>query len=198
MHEPGSGRGVCNTAAQPDSTWAAADHHGFNRIIFINGHGSNVKVIDPSCASCATGGALISFVKPYAGELRRHPRRADGSPGRDAGLAPSELETSQDMAWNRTSSATSGPSSPARTSRLPAGDVRQKRTACRTWPLKAEVLHLRWTTTSSSRAAPSATAAGHRRRARRRSGGSRARRRGVLGRRSRSTHTREFIDRCFR
>lgn len=77
-------------------------HHGFNRIIFVNGHGSNVKVIDPILRKLRyETGALIGFVKPYmenyvgilAG-LMENP--LEETPGWHS----SELETSQDLAWN--------------------------------------------------------------------------------------------------
>ena len=42
-------------------------HHGFNRLIFVNGHGSNIKVIDPVLRTLRSEtGALISYYKPYA------------------------------------------------------------------------------------------------------------------------------------
>jgi creatinine amidohydrolase len=77
-------------------------HHGFNRIIFINGHGSNVKVVDPVLRRIRyETGALVGFVKPYMeryygiiGDLMENP------PEETPGWHASELETSQDLAWN--------------------------------------------------------------------------------------------------
>ena len=108
MHGPGEGRG---TITLRSSTLLALMydvarsliHHGFNRIHFINGHGSNIKVVDPILRKLRyETGALISFVKPYmenytglmAGLLENPPEE---TPGWHA----SELETSQDMAHNR-------------------------------------------------------------------------------------------------
>lgn len=107
MHGPGEGRG---TITLRSSTLLALMydvarsliHHGFNRIHFINGHGSNIKVVDPILRKLRyETGALISFVKPYmenytglmAGLLENPPEE---TPGWHA----SELETSQDMAHN--------------------------------------------------------------------------------------------------
>jgi creatinine amidohydrolase len=77
-------------------------HHGFNRIIFINGHGSNVKVIDPVLRKLRyETGALISFVKPY---MENYVGILEGlmeNPWEETpGWHSSELETSQDLAWN--------------------------------------------------------------------------------------------------
>ena len=77
-------------------------HHGFNRIIFINGHGSNVKVVDPALRKLRYDtGALIAFVKPY---MERYEGILKGilenPPEETPGWHSSELETSQDMAWN--------------------------------------------------------------------------------------------------
>jgi creatinine amidohydrolase len=77
-------------------------HHGFNRIIFINGHGSNVKVIDPVLRKLRyETGALISFVKPYmenyVGILSG---LMENPPEETPGWHSSELETSQDLAWD--------------------------------------------------------------------------------------------------
>ena len=77
-------------------------HHGFNRIIFINGHGSNIKVVDPVLRKLRyETGALISFVKPY---MERYEGILKGllenPPEETPGWHSSELETSQDMAWN--------------------------------------------------------------------------------------------------
>jgi creatinine amidohydrolase len=77
-------------------------HHGFNRLIFVNGHGSNIKVIDPVLRKLRyETGALIAFYKPYAeryiGMLKdvlEGP--VDETPGWHAG----ELETSQCLAHN--------------------------------------------------------------------------------------------------
>lgn len=75
-------------------------HHGFNRLVFVNGHGSNVKVIDPVLRKLrAETGALIAYYKPYAeryiGMLKdvlEGP--VEETPGWHAG----ELETSQCLA----------------------------------------------------------------------------------------------------
>jgi creatinine amidohydrolase len=75
-------------------------HHGFNRLIFVNGHGSNVKVIDPVLRRLRyETGALIAYYKPYAeryiGMLKdvlEGP--VEETPGWHAG----ELETSQCLA----------------------------------------------------------------------------------------------------
>lgn len=41
-------------------------HHGFNRLIFVNGHTSNVKVVDPIMRKLRyESGALIAMFKPY-------------------------------------------------------------------------------------------------------------------------------------
>jgi creatinine amidohydrolase len=77
-------------------------HHGFNRVIFVNGHGSNVKVVDPVLRKLRNEtGALISYYKPYAeryigllSDILEGP--VEETPGWHAG----ELETSQCLCHN--------------------------------------------------------------------------------------------------
>ena len=77
-------------------------HHGFSRLIFVNGHGSNVKIIDPLLRRIRyETGALVGFYKPYAErymglikDLMENP--PDETPGWHA----SELESSQLLAHN--------------------------------------------------------------------------------------------------
>ena len=105
MHEPGRGRGTITVRSSTllnliHDVGRSLIHHGFNRIIFINGHGSNIKVIDPALRKLRyETGALISFVKPYMENyvglmegLMENP--IEETPGWHA----SELETSQDLA----------------------------------------------------------------------------------------------------
>jgi creatinine amidohydrolase len=107
MHGPGEGRGTITLRAPTllnmiYDVGRSLIHHGFNRIIFINGHGSNVKVVDPILRKLRyETGALIAFVKPYMenyvgilGGLMENP--LEETPGWHS----SELETSQDLAWN--------------------------------------------------------------------------------------------------
>ncbi|MDX1663013.1 MAG: creatininase family protein [Candidatus Promineifilaceae bacterium] len=107
MHEPGKGRGTITVRS---STLLAVMydvarsliHHGFNRIIFINGHGSNVKVVDPVLRRIRyETGALVGFVKPY---MERYygllEDVVENPPEETPGWHASELETSQDLAWN--------------------------------------------------------------------------------------------------
>ncbi|MBK9052628.1 MAG: creatininase family protein [Chloroflexi bacterium] len=107
MHGPGLGRGTITVRS---STLLAVMydvarsliHHGFNRLIFINGHGSNVKVVDPILRKLRyETGAMISFVKPY---MERYTGILKGlmenPPEETPGWHASELETSQDLAWN--------------------------------------------------------------------------------------------------
>ena len=107
MHEPGNGRG---TITMRSTTMLATMydvarsliHHGFNRIIFMNGHGSNVKIVDPVLRKLRyETGALISFVKPY---MERYVGILEGlmenPPEETPGWHASELETAQDLAWN--------------------------------------------------------------------------------------------------
>ena len=107
MHEPGNGRG---TITMRSTTMLATMydvarsliHHGFSRIIFMNGHGSNVKIVDPVLRKLRyETGALISFVKPY---MERYVGILEGlmenPPEETPGWHASELETAQDLAWN--------------------------------------------------------------------------------------------------
>jgi len=107
MFEPGLGRGTITIRSSVllglvNDVARSLIHHGFNRIIFINGHGSNVKVIDPVLRKLRyETGALISFVKPY---MENYVGILEGlmeNPWEETpGWHSSELETSQDLAWN--------------------------------------------------------------------------------------------------
>ena len=106
MHEPGQGRGTITLRSSTllnlmYDVARSLIHHGFNRIIFINGHGSNIKVVDPVLRKLRyETGALISFVKPY---MENYVGLMEGllenPPEETPGWHASELETSQDMAW---------------------------------------------------------------------------------------------------
>jgi creatinine amidohydrolase len=75
-------------------------HHGWNKLIFVNGHGSNTKVLDPLLRRIKyETGAFVALYKPYAeryigllSDLLENP--PDETPGWHA----SELETSQVLA----------------------------------------------------------------------------------------------------
>jgi creatinine amidohydrolase len=107
MFDPGMGRGTITIRSSVlldlvHDVGRSLIHHGFNRIIFINGHGSNVKVIDPVLRKLRyETGALISFVKPY---MENYVGILEGlmeNPWEETpGWHSSELETSQDLAWN--------------------------------------------------------------------------------------------------
>lgn len=75
-------------------------HHGWNKLIFVNGHGSNVKVIDPVLRRIRyETGAMVALYKPYAeryiGMLKDV---LENPPDETPGWHASELETSQVMA----------------------------------------------------------------------------------------------------
>ena len=107
MFEPGMGRGTITVRSSVllnlvNDVARSLIHHGFNRIIFINGHGSNVKVIDPVLRKLRyETGALISFVKPYMENYIGILEGLMENPWEETpGWHSSELETSQDLAWN--------------------------------------------------------------------------------------------------
>jgi creatinine amidohydrolase len=107
MYGPGQGRGTITVRAETLNALMydiarSLIHHGFNRIIFVNGHGSNVKVVDPVLRKLRyETNAMIGFVKPY---MERYTGILAGlmenPPEETPGWHSSELETSQDMAWN--------------------------------------------------------------------------------------------------
>ncbi len=107
MHEPGQGRGTITLRSSTllnvmYDVARSLIHHGFNRLIFINGHGSNIKVVDPILRKLRyETGALISFVKPY---MENYVGLMEGllenPPEETPGWHASELETSQDLAHN--------------------------------------------------------------------------------------------------
>lgn len=105
MHEPGQGRGTITLRAETllavmYDVARSLIHHGFNRLVFINGHGSNVKVVDPVLRRLRyETGALIGFVKPY---MENYVGLMEGlmenPPEETPGWHASELETSQMLA----------------------------------------------------------------------------------------------------
>ena len=107
MRGPGQGMGTITIRAETLNNLLydiarSLIHHGFNKLIFVNGHGSNVKVIDPVLRKIRYDtGAMVAFYKPYAErymglvkELMENP------PEETPGWHSSELETSQMLAHN--------------------------------------------------------------------------------------------------
>ena len=107
MGAPGEGLGTVTLRA---STVAALYldvarslvHHGFNKILFVNGHGSNMKVIEPVLRKLKyETGAWCGVYKPYAENyLGLLEGVLENPPAETPGWHASELETSQMMAWN--------------------------------------------------------------------------------------------------
>jgi len=77
-------------------------HHGFNRIIFVNGHGSNVKVVDPVLRKLRNEtGAVVAYYKPYAERyLGMLKDVLEGPTEETPGWHAGELETSQCLCHN--------------------------------------------------------------------------------------------------
>lgn len=107
MREPGSGAG---TITFRSATYQALlydigrslIHHGFNKIIYVTGHGSNIKVLDPMLRSLRyETHAFIALYKAYSErdlslvqDIIENPR--EETPGWHC----SEMETAQDMAYD--------------------------------------------------------------------------------------------------
>ena len=77
-------------------------HHGFNRLIFVNGHTSNVKVVDPVMRKLRyETGALIAMYKPYGERyLGLIEDVLENPPEETPGWHASEQETSIMLAYN--------------------------------------------------------------------------------------------------
>jgi creatinine amidohydrolase len=77
-------------------------HHGFNKILFINGHASNMKIIDPLLRGLKYDtGAWIGVYKPYAENYMGLVKDVlEGPPEETPGWHAGELETSQVMAFD--------------------------------------------------------------------------------------------------
>lgn len=108
MHECGMGRGTITV--RPETflnllydVGRSLIHHGFNRIMFINGHGSNIKVVDPVLRKLRYDtGALISFIKPYMENyVGLMEGLLDNPPEETPGWHGSELETSLMLARDK-------------------------------------------------------------------------------------------------
>jgi len=77
-------------------------HHGFNRLIFVNGHTSNTKVTDPIMRNLRyETGALIAMFKPYGERyLGLIEDLMENPPEETPGWHASEQETSIMLAYN--------------------------------------------------------------------------------------------------
>ncbi|HNP71743.1 MAG TPA: creatininase family protein [Kouleothrix sp.] len=107
MRGPGQGMGTITIRAETllnllYDVARSLIHHGFNKLIFVNGHGSNVKVIDPVLRKIRYNtGALVAFYKPYAERYMGLVKDLmENPPDETPGWHSSELETSQMLAHN--------------------------------------------------------------------------------------------------
>ena len=105
MYEPGQGTGTITIRPQVllDLYYDIARsliHHGFDRLVFVNNHGSNTKIIDPLLRRIRYDtGAFVVLSKLYG---ERYGGLTDGimenPPEETPGWHSSELETSEVMA----------------------------------------------------------------------------------------------------
>src|ERR687883_1278182 len=75
-------------------------HHGWNKLVFVNGHGSNTKVLDPLLRRIKyETGAFVALYKPYAERyIGLLSGLMENPPEETPGWHASELETSQMLA----------------------------------------------------------------------------------------------------
>jgi creatinine amidohydrolase len=107
MYDPGQGTGTITIRPQVllDLYYDIARsliHHGFNRLVFVNNHGSNTKIIDPLLRRIRYDtGAFVVLSKLYG---ERYGGLTEGimenPPEETPGWHSSELETSEVMAHN--------------------------------------------------------------------------------------------------
>ena len=107
MREPGWGAGTITLRSNTllnvlYDIGRSLIHHGFNRVIFVNGHGSNIKVVDPVLRRLRyETGALIAYYKPYAERyLGMLEDVLEGTKEQTPGWHAGELETAQVLAHN--------------------------------------------------------------------------------------------------
>ncbi|MBM4332462.1 MAG: creatininase family protein [Deltaproteobacteria bacterium] len=77
-------------------------HHGFNKIVYVTGHGSNIKVLDPMLRNLRyETGAFIAMYKAYSErDLTLVEDIVENPKEETPGWHCSEMETAQDMAYN--------------------------------------------------------------------------------------------------
>jgi creatinine amidohydrolase len=107
MYAPGAGTGTITVRSQVLlELWydvgRSLIHHGFNRIVFVNNHGSNTKICDPLLRRLRyETGAFVVLSKLYA---ERYMGLIDGvmenPPEETPGWHSSELETAQVLAYD--------------------------------------------------------------------------------------------------
>ncbi|HEX9439401.1 MAG TPA: creatininase family protein [Roseiflexaceae bacterium] len=107
MRAPGQGAGTITVRAETllnllYDIARSLIHHGFNKLIFVNGHGSNIKIIDPVLRRIRYDtGAMVAFYKPYAERYMGLIKDImENTPDETPGWHASELETSQMLAHN--------------------------------------------------------------------------------------------------
>lgn len=93
LREPERGMGTITMRSQTllaiiHDTARSLIHHGFNRLIFVNGHTSNTKVTDPVFRNLRyETGALVAMFKPYGERYLGLIEDLMENPRGDAGLA---------------------------------------------------------------------------------------------------------------
>src|SRR3954471_3911997 len=107
MRGPGQGMGTITIRAETLNNLLydiarSLIHHGFNKLIFVNGHGSNVKVIDPVLRKLRNEtGAVVAYYKPYAERYMGLLKDVlEGPTEETPGWHAGELETSQCLCHN--------------------------------------------------------------------------------------------------
>lgn len=107
LRQPESGMGTVTfrgstVAAVIHDTARSLIHHGFNRLIFVNGHTSNTKVTDPIMRQLRyETGAMIAMFKPYGERyLGLIEDLMENPPEETPGWHASEQETSIMLAYN--------------------------------------------------------------------------------------------------
>jgi creatinine amidohydrolase len=107
MREPNSGTGTITLRSTTLNAFLydigrSLIHHGFNKIVYVTGHGSNIKVLDPLLRNLRyETGAFVAMYKAYSErDLSLVQDIVENPKEETPGWHCSEMETAQDMAYN--------------------------------------------------------------------------------------------------